>query len=507
MSRFSSMALQDDSLAPVLVEFGSWLPDMMDLTNPGAEEALNVIPHAGGYAPFKDLSVDAALALPTACRGAAMVKTLSGDIKLYAATTTKLFVRVGSAFTQLMTTVFDKSDYHYWQFVQFGSYVVALNIEVDPQVTDANTASDFTELEGDPPRAMCGAQVGDFFVLGNLDNEKNDVPRQPRRVRWNGFNRIDLPWITDTDVQSDFQDMPAEGGDVRGIIGREFGTIFQERMIRRMSYVGGETIFEFETVETGRGSITGPAGIIDAGDVVYFIDEDGFYAWNGVNSIPIGDNQVNKWFFSQLNYAQRARIVGALNTVDQTVTWAFPLTGSSVLTDEIIYCYKEKRWSRAQKTVEYLMSAYDLPTSLDDLTGNLDTDYSLSFDDPSYKGGRLRLAGFNSAHAYGTFTGSPLAAILDSSDSTSPDGSRVLVNSVRPIVDLSAAVATIQIGRRDQLIGGALTYGTAEPQENNGECSCIGEGRYVRFRMNIPAGTTWSHAAGVQVWRKALGRA
>lgn len=503
---FKSLGITPSDVEPVTIEFGEWLPDLLTVNNPGAVEALNVLPNELGYVPFKAIIQAVGLVLPAACKGAITLGTKPGDIRLYAATADHLYVRNGDTFDEKFSYGIPLTSYHYWQFIQFGDYVVALRPDIKPQVAGTDGSDNFTELGGDPPIAQCGARVGDFLVLGNLDDEPGpDAARQPQRIRWNGFNRIDLPWTTDVEVQSDYQDMPVEGGAVIGITGREFGTVFQEHSISRMTYVGLPSVFEIETAEENRGAIC-TNGIVDIGALVFFIAEDGFFVWNGTNTTPIGSNKVNRYFFTRLNYTERRRIVGAVDYANECIRWAFPVGAGTALTEQIIYSYKDGRWSHATITVEYLLASYFLPASLDDLHGNLDADYPLSFDDPSYQGGKGVFAAFDSTHNYGSFTGAALAATLDTAEASGPNGRRVFVNAARPLVDVATNVCTMQAAMRDQLIGEGIAYSAATTQEITGECPIGADARYMRFRVNIPAAAAWSHALGVEVWRKATGR-
>lgn len=476
----------------------------MELNNPGAVEALNVIPNELGYAPYKSLVPETGLTLDDVCRGAVVVKTRLQDIRLYAATRQRIFLRAGAAFTEVFNNGAPLLETYLWQFVQFGSELVALHPQVTPQVTATDGAAPFAVLGGSPPMAACGARVGDFLVLGNLDGEPID-PRQPQRIRWNGFNRIDLPWVTDPLVQSDYNDMPSEGGAVIAIAGRELGTVFQERSISRMTYVGLPKVFDIQTVEEERGALS-VGCVVDIGAQIFFIAEDGFFVWNGTNSTPIGDDKVNRYFFSRLDYMSRGRIVGTVDYENKCIRWAFPTVFSDGLVETIVYSYKDGRFTHAKYEVEFMVPSAELPISIDDLHGDLDTDYTISFDDVSYSGGKGQLAGFDATHTYGAFRGAALEAMIDTAEATAPGGRRVLTTSARPLVDIGAPVVSVQIIRRDQMVGETLSYDTPIVQELNGECAVLSEGRFIRFRTIIPESAVWFHARGIEVWRKPTGR-
>jgi len=499
---FLSLGASPSDVEPVDVEVSEWLPDIQALNSPGMSGAFNVIPNQLGYVPYKGLVLTPGLTLPAAAKGAVTVNTRTAGAKLYASTKNKLFEGT-SVFTERYTTGTAVSDDFYWQFVQFGDQLVALRPELPIQVAQITAGGAFANLGGSPPRARCAARVGDFLVIGNLDGEPDvGAAQQPARIRWNGFNQISQPWITDPGTQADYNDMPAEGGAVIAITGREVGTVFQERMISRMTYVGLPSVFTIETVEEERGAIS-TNSVVDVGTSIFYISDEGFFLFNGTNSVPIGSNRVNRWFFERLNYEKRSLINGAVDYENECIRWAFPAGGSSLLSETIIYSYKENRWSHAGLTVEYMLPAFSLSPSLDSLSGNLDTDYPISFD--TVVTGRPRLGGFNSEHVFGAFSGIPLAATLETAEATAPGGKRIFINKVMPLVDITTPGVTVQVAVRDQLMGGDLLYGTAISQEVTGECPVLAEGRYARFVINIPAGTLWSAAKGMTIWRKILG--
>ena len=503
------MSLLDLSLTPeaydtVDVPFGEWLPDLAELNNPGAVEALNVLPVDGAYGPFPG-HVAIGAPLGDVVRGAYGVVQPNDTTQIYAATLNGLFTRIGtnSAWSQIYSAGITVDNY--WKFLRVNEQMVALHPSYQPVRSPIGTTTAATVLGGNPPTASCGAQVGDFLMLGDLRIDPDDSNGYfPSRIRWSGFNNIDLPWISDPATQADFQDMPPEGGPVVAISGREYGTIFQARMISRATYRGPPSIFDIATVEDKRGCIARDA-VVDVGPYQFFIAEDGFYYWNGTNSTPIGNNKVNTYFFNRLSYANRARIVGAVDYVSGCVLWAFPTDASGALNEIIIYSYREDRWSHSIQTLEYLFTSASSNITAEDLTDPVES-YAISFDSPFFRsGGRSRLAAFNTNHAYGLFTGSPLAATLDTGEFSGPSGRRVAVANARPLVDVAAPLMSVQAIGRDQFIGQPLSYGEIVPQEDDGTCPIIADARYLRFRAVIPANIAWKHASGVQIMRKTTG--
>lgn len=501
MSKFLALAQAPDPVDDALVPFGEWLPDMPEQDNAGAVEALNVLPGEGGYVPLPSLALTAAL-LPVAAKVATRFFTKGGSAVLYAGTADGVYERQAGAMVQVFTATPTLYGDFIWNFVQFGDFIVSLYPEVAPQVGNVGGGLPLTPLGGSPPTAACGGRIGDFLFLGDLGDVDGS---QPQRVRWSGFDNIEAPWISDPATQADFQDMPAEGGRVVAVTGREFGSIFQERCISRVSYVGLPTVFDIETVEVVRGAIS-LGSVVDLGSVVLFIAEDGFFVWNGVNSTAIADNKINRYFRERLDWKKRNRIVSAVDHANKCIAWAFPVIGESgSLCEVIFFSYKENHFSHAILDLECLVGGTQFGVSLDELTGDLDTDYPTSFDDSAYSDGRSVLSAFDMSHTLGLFNGPNMAATLETGESTGPKARRVFINGVKPIVDVSAPACLVSVGCRDQFEGEAIVYTAPESQEITGVCPVMADARYVRFKLDIPYGITWKHARGVQPFRKAAG--
>lgn len=493
-------------MAPVLqtvdLPLGEWLPDLPALNNPGALEALNVFPANGCYVPFPQATLEESL--PDICRGAFSIALPSGTRLLYAGTPGGLYARGGGgAFVNLKATVVEEK--YAWQLLRVNDVMVAVHPQSVPQKSDIATVGAFIDVGGNPPKASCAGQVGDFLVLGNLTNDPDDgnLP-YPSRIRWGGFNNIDQLWVSSTITQADFQDMPAEGGAVIAISGRQIGTIFQESMISRMRYVGPPNIFNIETVEDRRGCIARDS-VVDFGAYQAFIANDGFFIWNGVNSSPIGDNKVNDYFFKRLNYNQRSRIVGAYDYATGCVVWAYPTTNAGTLDELIIWSSRENRWARSMQVVDWLLSSSTTSITMDELTGPLDS-LTTPLDSPIYSAGAKPTLGCFVNGTFGLYNGAPMAAVLETAEYTAENLARVFVNDARPIVDLPLPVATMQAAARDQLQGEALAYSTETAQELDGRCPIVVDGRYMRFRVLIPANVAWKKALGVAITRTAGGQ-
>jgi hypothetical protein len=131
--------------------------------------------------------------------------------------------------------------------------------------------------------------------------------------------------------------------------------------------------------------------------------------------------------------------------------------------------------------------------SLDDLSFSLDTVAASTL---------AQLSMFNPSHELGFFNGDPIVATLETAE-IADHGWRTGVNGFLPISD--ADDINGQIGSRDRL-NGAASYTALAGMNEDGFCPLLAEGRYVRGKIVIPEGTTWTYATGIVPDAIRLGR-
>ena len=120
-----------------------------------------------------------------------------------------------------------------FRFTQFGDVVITTNNAQRLQSWTLGTSTAFHNLSDDAPIAKFITVVRDFVVCANI---KESGTQQQYRVQWSGLND-ETTWTSSQVTQSDYQDLP-DGGQIVGIRGGEFGVIFLERAIYRMTYIG-----------------------------------------------------------------------------------------------------------------------------------------------------------------------------------------------------------------------------------------------------------------------------
>jgi hypothetical protein len=349
------------------------------------------------------------------------------------------------------------------------------------------------------------AVVRDWLVLGNTNDTTDGVKIQ--RVWWSSINDpTSFPALGSTDaeaVQSDAQDLVGDFGQVQGIVGNlgnSHAAIFQERAVWRMNYEGPPTIFRFDIAEGVRGT-PAPGSIAQLGAVVYFLGEDGFYAFDGATSRPVGFQKVDRTF--DLDQTHIDRVTSTVDPFSKTIFWAYPGTGNINGTPNriIVYNWALDRWSitapgdiELEILLRSLSFGYTLET-LDALYPNIDT-MGISLDDRSLTGGKSFLAAFDTSHRLSSFTGPNLAATVDTAETQIFPGKRAFVSQTRPIVD--GGTPSIAMGTRS-LTTENVTFDTPVEMDADGWCPQRSEGRYHRARITMPAGSVFDHLEGFDV--------
>jgi len=485
------------------IGFGPWMPDQPDFNNPGITEALNVLPRTQeSYGPLGALSATTD-ALTNRPQGAGAFRDSDGNVATFAADETDLFKLSGSSWGNVSSSAgaYTVAAEESVRFIQYGNRVMALLGLVDPiQSYVLGSSSAFATLAAAAPRARHGAVIRNHVMVGNTyDSGDGNVPN---RVWWNA---IDDPtsWPTigsaaAAAAQSDYQDLPS-GGWVQAIIGAiggVDGAVFMEKAIYRVQYEGSPTIYGFYEVERDRGT-PAPYSVVNVGSIAFYLAEDGFYAFNGTASQPIGAQRVDKTFFADLDQNYYHRIYGAADPINKMVFWIYPGTGNTGGRPNkgLVYNWELDRWSHFEQDADILFRDLTVSSTLEDLDafGTMET-LEFSLDSRVWTGGKLILSAFDSDKKLARFAGANLAATLDTMELGG--GDRVMVTAVRPQSDSSNANMTVALRYR-QTPGGALTTTSAASLDDDGKAHFRVNGRYMRGRLVIASGASWTHAQGV----------
>lgn len=476
-----------------LLAAGEYRPDVSDYLGTASRTILNAVPRGDGYGPFPSFSAYSGT-LPAACRGAFYGLKSDGTVITFAGTSTKLYQLNNTDYTWTdvslgASTYSALSATAQWQFAQFGNLVFATQANAVLQVFDLSSSSAFANCGGSPPQAAYIAVVGRFLVLSGLLSN-------PYRIQWSGLNAT-TTWTSGTN-SSDYQDFP-DGGIVRGVAGGESGVIFQDQAIRRMSYIpGSPIIFQIDRITQDKGLLA-PYSIIRAGEITFFYAGQGFHKIvpGGVPE-QIGREKVDRTFLADLDKGHLELFQGAADPRSTKVYWAYRSANgvSTANYDKVLgYDYLLDRFFPISVTGEYLLGISQTGQTLENLDSISSSIDALTLSLDSYATAvQPQIAQFNSSHVLGFFAGTNLEATIESAEQGT-DEQRITTRGFRPVTD--AATVYGSYSYRDTLSASSTAGTEVLINSRTGRIDQMRDARYTRFKMRIPAATTWTFCAGV----------
>ena len=462
------------------IKFGDWLPDQPGVSG-AVTDAKNCYPVSNGYAPFRseaDYSDAAAQALLITFAG-----KFGGATTLFAAGATQIYKFDSNDASLDAATTTGYTAVEGWDVTQFGEKIILANGQDKLQAWTLNSSTNFADLAAAAPTAKFVTVVKDFVVAAYVAGGEEN------KVYWSDIND-ETDWTPGAASQSDFQVIP-DGGDITGLAGGEYGLVFLERAIYRMTYAGSPFFFQFDAISRSLGCISN-GSIAQYGGLTYFLADDGFYVCDGQSVKQIGAEKVNRWFFS--NVVPNEIFAGMSATVDpinKLVIWRFPATfGRKLL---IIYSIDLDKWSYAETTttsIAYVLTPSATLEQVDNYNSSIDA-LDIPLDSRVFAGGQLLFAGVSGSKII-AFQGQPKTAQITTGDI---DMGRSTVMLVRPTVD--GGSASVAVASRD-LLSEQVEFSANVPADAENRVSIRSNGEYHRLRLT-PTGANWTTAVGMDV--------
>ena len=479
------------AVSRIRLDFGAWEPDAALLDGAQAPEARNVIPARRGYRPLPGLVAQPVPALESRVLGAFSLKDTDGNLLTFAATEGGIRALEGRGWVEKFAGEALSSARG---FAEYGPAVYALyGTQLLKSAVAAGNAGAFAAVEGAPSGEVLGV-IRDFLVLGRLSDYRNGI-------RWSGLDRPDEwpePGGNEAQyIQSDMQIFPT-GGRVQAVVGGVGGVdglIFLERGIQRATYVGMPYIFQFDTVDREHGCLA-PRSPVSCGGFCVYLSDDGWRMTDGSAVKGVGVERVDEWFFRTCAADRMDEVQGVHDAANRLALWAFPsdLAPAGVCDRLLIYNYTSDLWSWGEVSTEALFADYTRGLVLEDLDafGDLDHLPFSSLDAAALKNGGKGVSCFTDRHELAGFTGEPLEAVIDTAEQ---GGERMMIHGLRPLVDAADADAAPLFRNRQM---DERTQGVRTRQQRDGVCYQHVSASYLAARVTVPAGSSWSHAVGVE---------
>ena len=515
---------------PVL-PWPEWLPDQADYGNAGSPLMRNCVPLTGkSYGPMPTFTPYSDNSLYMRCQGSYSIKDGTGTAYHYAGDRTALFqMQLGTRHfadaSRITGGAYVTNPRGFWMMTSFGNRVIATN-GADPIQTLIVGDPNFALLSADAPVAKYVATVKDFVMVGNTNDPTSGLV--PYRVWWSALGDPTL-WpvpgsITALQLQSDYNDLQqTDLGVVTGIVpglgSASDVAIFMERGIYTGTFVGPPAQFQFAVSQGSSGTIS-PLSIVlgharDQGGairpVAYYLSENGFAAFDGSASIPIGAQKFDREFFRELDHDYVGMVQGVAEPRTRTIIWAFSggIGTNGLYNRLLIYNWELGRATivelePATAHLEYLTTGmYSTAYTLDQLDpfGNLDV-IQPPLDDPFWVGNSSQfVTAFDPTHRLGIGRGPAMAPTLQTAETQPNDRQRAWVSSVRPLIQGAPGCkdnVTVSVGHREHLTD-PVVWEPGVHANVVGECPQRVTGRYLRFQMDMPAAQEFRHLQGLDI--------
>ena len=357
------------------------------------------------------------------------------------------------------------------------------------QTFTLGSSSQFADNAGSPPQAAYIAVVGRFLVLSGLLSN-------PFRIHWSALNDT-TGWTSGTS-SSDYQDFP-DGGIVRGVAGGEFGIIFQDQAIRRMSYVpGSPIIFQIDRITQDLG-LFAPYSVVSTGSTIYFHSNKGFQKIEaGGLPVQIGRERVDRTFFDDLDRAELQLFQGAADPRGTRIFWAYKSgSGAADLFDKLLgYDTALDRFFPISASGEYLLGISQAGITLENLDNVSSSIDALTLTLDAYASSvQPQIAAFNSEHKQGFFTGDNLEATMETGEQGT-DENTITVRGFRPVTD--SATLYGRVSHRMTQAGSVTNDAEVTLSSRTGRVDTkMRDTRYARMRVRIPSAASWTFCAGI----------
>lgn len=528
-----------------ILPVAEFMPDMPDLSD-ATTIATNVMPITPqSYGPVRDLYVasDNSVNAPILGMGSAADAAQVQYVFVGNDTTMNVLFGGSTTFSDVTNSGGPYAAFpENWHFAQFNNLMLATDF-ADPIQTYTLGTGLFTNLAAAAPKARYIAVAKNFVIVANTSDPIGG--QNPARVWWSA-NNDPTNWPTPgslaaQQVQSDYNDLNGPMGAISGLAPNLAGcdcAIFFERGVFRMIYAGPPTVFDFYPAASVRGT-SSPNSIVSLGQMVYYFGEDGFYAFDGTTSVPIGANKVDRWFLenADLSYYTISGkifdtahlIIGAPDVNNKAIMWTFrmssadlPASGIPAPTHMLIYRWDIQRWSYCELAPEWIQRT-PAPNATTGTTVGL-----AKVTEGEFQIVAMSPAGASSPYpsymAY--FAGSYLTAEVGSKVVQINQGSRSMLTGVRPLVNSGQQYGiTTQAGDPITTEGGDVIsteyytptitvavsaratyqdpeiFGDEVTLDIIGNASFRADGRYHRARIKVDSGASgmWSQLAGFDI--------
>jgi len=471
--------------------FGEWRPDQPAHLNNGLVIADGCVPIANGYAPLPSFTPATAGQLGSPCLGAAAYRT-ADETYIFAADATNIYRYSATGFSSLIGGLTSSAAAGV-RFCPYNRLMLATNGHDGIKRFDPASPGSFAALDASAPTARFLAVVRGFVVAGYASNDS-------LRLAWSDSGDP-AEWEAGAG-EAGFYLMPG-GGDITGVVGGEYGLVFQENRILRMTYTADDAVWQFDEIATDVGCIA-PWSLASYGRLSFFLSNKGLMACDGVSVQAIGSEKIDRTFLALMDRSYLEKISAVVDPRNSLYFIAVP--SADPPNRVYIYNYALERWTSAPLPTRRMFPALGEDATLeqiDAIFGDIDQ-IGGSLDSAMFRGGYPLMMLFDGGNRLGALTGPNVAASFVDGYVEPFPGQVCRIRSVRPLTDSPDPTVAIAVEDGPADVPTERVFAT---RSQGGFHRLRQSGNLIQIKLSMPAGSAWTYAQGYDVEIAAGGRA
>lgn len=449
-------------------------PDM-DPTTPGVLTACtNVIPFEGGLRGAPVAASVGAAALAAACRGVTATSDLSGNRRLIAGTSTKLYEQNGATWTdRARVGNYTLGTDDRWSFIQFANATLAATPSAPLQ---RSVSGAFADIAGAPSAKIIEAAQG-FAVAFNTSANADT---------WYCSAYLDdTNWTLSVSNQCVTGRLIGGSGPINAA--RRFGdnlVAYKSGTMFVGTYVGAPEVWRWSQVSTDVGCV-GQDAVVDTALGHVFVGKDNVYLFDGTTPRPLATGTIRKWLFDDMSGTYQYKATCLWDRANYRVWIYYPAAGGDgTLNRCAVYHLLTQRWGLAHSTVQAVVN-YTSPTfTYDGGVSNVstyDSGPSVPYDSLFWISGAMTPGVVNSSNVLSTLSGACVSASFTTGDMGDDEGYRTCkALRVRYTAKPTTSTAT---GYTKDAEGDAVVAGTSNAM-TDGRHNLRQTARWHRFQVD-----------------------
>lgn len=405
-----------------MIQLLGFAPDVEAPTPGMLVDCSQFIPYLTGMEAAPSLQTPVGVpALADPCQGAAVVTLLDNTRRVIAGTQDALYELTSGAWADVTGTPYTSGTDSRWSFTQFGNTTVAANRADVIQFSNSGAFADITGA----PSAEVVFSVGAFVMALNVNDgaEKTDG--------WHCCAVFDVSdWAESTTTQSASGRLVSTPGELTaGLRLGEYAVAYKATSIYLGQYVGAPVVWDWTPVAGGEAGCVGKEALCDVDGAHFFVGTDNFWLFDGTRPVPVGDGEVRQWFFDNSDPGNLFKTKCVYDRQQNRVWVFYPSAGSDECDSAIVYHLKNKKWGKADTTVQAVLN-YIAPgftfDDWDDAGATFDTLPDISYDSQYWLSGGKDLSVFNTSNQLQSFNGVAGASSFTTGDAGDDDAVTLL---------------------------------------------------------------------------------